>query len=283
MSLATFYDSMAEITLEFSDRNIYNDITSQIEVNLTPVTTTTPAVYGADVPTIHEVISLADGESVTRTFYTQNGRSALSWSVLSTASAMKMDDNSAVGLPIHIDSSNSTSATVTVTNNKGFYVFLMFLLCSYRYLKTGATTNTITGSETLMVRESDSISIGLYGRRAMNLAWPMGQTQAQTNELARAYLAKYKDPVPKVTLTVKGSTEELIYQILNRRVSDLITVVNNALGLYADFFINTVNVSQSVGGLLMATWELEYARSMEVARIFTLDNSNLDGTDVVGW
>ena len=117
----------------------------------------------------------------------------------------------------------------------------------------------------------------------MNLTWPLGQTQAQTNELARAYLAKYKDPVPKVTLTVKGSTEELIYQILNRRVSDLITVVNNALGLYADFFINTVNVSQSVGDLLMATWELEYARPMEVAMIFTLDNSNLDGSDVVGW
>jgi len=89
--------------------------------------------------------------------------------------------------------------------------------------------------------------------------------------------------VPQISMTIKGINDTLIEQILVRKISDMITVQNTELGMSADFFINSVKGIQDVEGILKATYELEQVRAMEAVSIFTLDASQLDGPDILGW
>ena len=258
MSVATFTNTMADITVELSDREIYNDIRSQIEGTVEENTSGLGFVAGLGVNTV--------GVLPVNTY------DSISWGT-PEVSAWYFEGTVKIDTTVTWEVISSTDAImyVTVTNLDPDHVVWFTIDCSY------------TGSYADTVRAYDDTSIKLYGRRVMNLTWPVGQTTEQVTNLAEAYLAKHKDPVPVLVMTVLGSTDTLIVQILTRKISDLITVVNTELGLNGDFYINTVNISQVIGGPLTARWELEQVRLYETTTLFTLDTSELDGAHVLGW
>jgi hypothetical protein len=50
-----------------------------------------------------------------------------------------------------------------------------------------------------------------------------------------------------------------------------------------DFFINSASITQETGNLLEGNWILEQARDYELLSLFRLDDSLLDGTDVLAY
>jgi hypothetical protein len=286
---------MSGITVEFDDREIYNDIRSQIDITVTePGEGTWDYVLMDDTAVKMVSEELHIGESSTYTLYTRGGgRYAESWSnPYASVNGLIEDAN---GQPVTkiegtIISSTTTSVTIRITAT-GFPVTggdppltVDWVQCSYQYKKYEKSySNPTTNTETLSIRETDATSIALYGRRVMNLTWPMGQSEEETRSLVLSYLARYKDPVPRIKMTVQGKTDALIVQIFTRKISDLITVVNTELGLNADFYINTLDVYHDPFGLLTADWTLEYQRTNETYTFFTLDTSELDGTHILAY
>ena len=298
MSLATFDDTMLDLTLEFDDREIYNDIRSQVDVTvITPGAETWESVEVTDTAIGFYSDTISDGQHADVTLYTRRlSYYALAWE-LPTADVSYTVAGGYTGVGGYVESgvyhttidgvvtaSNTRSATVRITNNTGYTIRVLSVKCDYSYNDYEKMVgNPTTGTQTLTVRATDATSIALYGRRVMNLTWPLGQTQEQTEGLAAAYLARYKDPVIRVKMTIIGKTDALIEEIYTRDISDLITVINTSLGLNADFYINNINLYHDPFGLPIVEWTLEYQRTNETYTLFTLDTSELDGTHVLAY
>lgn len=289
MSVATFNNTMASMTVSFSDREIYNDIRSQIDITVTNVVIDDPLVsYGnEEYERYGNIYNLKNGESksITITGPEAYKQSYLHWTG-ENAIGYPISGSDTYILNIVVDSSDLDSITITVTNNSG--IDLLYAKVTAIYVYTSLTgivpqSHTETGTETLTIRSIDATSIAAYGRRSMNLTWPLGQTQEQTQALADAYLVKYKDPVPVLTMSVLGKTQAIATTLLGLKISDLITIINTELGLNGDYYINTIDVSHNCDGLLLYTFGLEQQRLYESYTLFTIDTSEIDGSHVLAY
>ena len=275
MSLHTFTEG--RLILKLSEREIYNDIRAQIDVSLTTVVPDGEAVYdngfvyyfiGSLVswyPPVETDLGASETRSVTLSLsdwplrYTKAyGKTELTWT---SATGLAFDAASNMTpLPVSITAYDADSITFEVTNpNSSVAQADCMITLNYSCLALGATFHSENNTSTLSVLTSNPDSIQKYGRRVMDLVWPQGQTQADTIALAEAYASKYSEPVPTATYTIQGKNAELVEQIFMRRISDLITIVQADIGLSADFFIDSVNISNSQG-MANATWGLVMAR-----------------------
>lgn len=139
---------------------------------------------------------------------------------------------------------NSTPYTVEVTVRAEYYR----LDPDQRYFKLRATGET---------------SILNYGRRVMDLTWPLGQTPEQMQEIIDLYLERYMEPVCFATIRMLGKTTQLQKQILGFDISDIFLIVHAGLNLNTEFFINNINCRHDVNGCLEGSFDLEEVRDME--------------------
>jgi hypothetical protein len=286
VSLATFTNTMKDITLEYSDREIYNDVRSQIDITVTTVVMDSPDTYAIKQAVyVGYESSLVNGATIQQTLYSKSGLTQITWQSSTAAAGGQYGVSPNITTPrisCTVVSTTSTSCTVSITNDSGYDLSYVFSWVDYQYLSSGAVYSEKTGMSILTVRATDDTSIAKYGRRVFNMVWPLGQTQAETEALAQAYLQRYAEPIPLMTMNVWGKTDALITQIFTRKISDLITIVNTDLGLSADFYINQIDIYHDPYGLVTATWLLEYQRDVETTILFTLDTSSLDGPDILG-
>jgi hypothetical protein len=77
--------------------------------------------------------------------------------------------------------------------------------------------------------------------------------------VCNAWVSRYMQPRPAVEITVPNGTEQMIREILGRRISDRITLTERNTGLQADVWINqkTVEVSGASGRRLAAVFRCE--------------------------
>lgn len=326
MPYPTFTDTMADISIELNDREIYNDIRSKIDITEETeiVGDGTDLIYGEWVIGINspygELANLLAGESRDITLYAKSGHTGITWlkawnSYSKPDSIYDLSQSECIAnggtwyppydpsfpayshsicyfpqntdeITVSIISKTSDSITLRVVNTSSLKSDAR-IYASYRYLAQEAIIGPITVdtmTRTLTVRAPDATSIAKYGRRVMNLIWPLGQTQDRMQALVEGYLERLKEPVVVATMRIQGTTDVLVVQILTRKVSDRITVNHTTLGIVAvDFFINSIDVVHDAEGLLEANWQLEQVRDMELASLFTLDTSLLDGPDILGW
>lgn len=113
------------------------------------------------------------------------------------------------------------------------------------------------------LRALDETSILKYGRRVMDLTWPLGQTPEQMQEIIDLYLERYAEPVCFANIKMLGKTAELQKQILGFDISDILLIVQAGLNLNTEFFINNINCRHDVSGCLEGTFDLEEVRDME--------------------
>lgn len=105
------------------------------------------------------------------------------------------------------------------------------------YLRLRA--RSVPVARTVQVAAADSTSIARHGQRTYPDEAPWaGQHDARA--VAQLLLAAYSERRPTVSLRIVSSDLAHHLQVVGRQISDLITIRNGELGLYADFFIENV-------------------------------------------
>ena len=319
-SIATFINSMTNIVYELDDREIYNDVRSQIGVTTSETEnvidvpeekdqSTVSAYVGVFQPnvlvtkrlyptyTVLAVLSVSI-ESVKETkiygltkaqceAYDGDFDPDYCYSGVCVASKCFIDYEAEGYLSASLSGWGSNYIDVDILQTGPYKVSAndLKVRATYRYISQGEVSyeQTTSSQETLVVRSFDQESVYKYGRRVMNLTWPMGATQEQMQSIVQAYCNRYSEPVARVKMTVLGRDDALKEQILTRKISEQITVVNTELGLNGDFFINNIRFQDSVRGVPSVLWTLEAIRTTEANGVWVLGTSTLGNSTILAF
>jgi hypothetical protein len=112
-------------------------------------------------------------------------------------------------------------------------------------------------------RSTNETSIAKYGRRVMNLTWPLGQHPLTMQYMVNKYCEHHCEPVVMASLTLHGKTDALAEQILTLKIDDKIQIIHPGIELDDEFFINSIDISHDVNGILEGTFDLEQVRDNE--------------------
>ncbi len=307
-----------QFTLEISDRDIYNDIRSETDVTTeTEVQGDgTPEEHSQiEVPKDGNVkVVLAADSSENVVFTAQTGHTDVTWVEAEVVYARRTREydiseaecegadgtwfaagdtypsccyypDIADTLGVQSMIRTKTTWTVRITNPYSYEVRAE-PRAIYSYLSQEAIEGPITvhtHTRTLTIRSTDATSIKKYGRRVMNLVWPMGQSEEQAQSLIDAYCDRYSEPVSFASMVIEGNTDAKITQILDMDIDDKHTFVHPGLDMNQDFFVNNISVTlnREGTGLLTGTFGLEQVRTMEEDTYFIINTSEIGGTHVI--
>lgn len=280
MSEFTVNDSMAQIRYEVDEREIYNDIRSEIGILITDTVIATDPTYS--YKHWHRTMLHAPGQTWIRMF-TASQPNPTNWR-LRWMSARDSDFNAYYDYDIYIEDTDDNRIKGVFSKNTGSKIATIKYTLEYKYKTAEAVTYEVQVPETLTVRATDGTSIRKYGRRVMNLTWSEGTSEDAMQSLVGNYLTKFKDPVARVKVTLKGITDVLRTQIITREISDLVRIVCSELGLYADCFIDSIAIREipASGGIPICTWICKIQTTYDLKTIFVLDTSELDGPHILG-
>lgn len=281
MSVATFDDTMKDISITLGVREIYNDIRSAIDITVTNVVLDALEQYENE--TVYQYGAWGQSPGVFEMTIDARIYWEGAWRTITNVSAWSdivvqgsVSGGALTDLPYTIVSNGASQLVLSITNNLSGVLFECAVRANISFLNVPAIYHEETGEQTLTIRVTDETSIKKYGRRVMDLEWPLGQTQEVTQTIAEAYLTRFKEPIPFIEMVLLGKTDDLIEKIFTLVVSDLITVTNSALGLSGDFYINAKRISHSPFGLLECVLSLEGQRSYESHPIWVWDTSSWD-------
>ncbi len=280
MSDFTVNDTMADLRYELDDREIYNDIRSEIGILTSETVVDEDATYSWKVYARRMTIP-AGSNSYTR-MITTNISNPIQWRI-GNHHAEDPDDKPYYDYNVKAVATDDDRTIAVVTTNTGSKTMRIYVEAKVKYKTSEKVTHEAMISSTLAVRATSASSkIRKYGRRVMNLTWTEGTSEKDMQALVDHYITRYEEPVARVSCMIKGSTDALRTQIITREISDLITVVCTNLGLNADCFINSISIRDDNLGIPNCTWGLEIQRTYELLTLFLLDTSELDGAHVLG-
>jgi hypothetical protein len=227
-SSETITDEMCDINYDLNARGIYNSIRA----------TYTEQVLGSESELwrLSEVPLLAAGE--TRTWW--GDYQGLATNQLDPVATTDYTANMAAN-----GSGTDMTASVTVTpshfagstklvveNIAGVAVYLTLLKVRGDLYTDGDTTS---------VRAEDATSQTAYQKRDRTLDAQFMASVDQCQSYCNFILAKTKDVWPDIDMMLKNRSDTVLTAILNRAISDRITVENTEIGLSEDFFINSMS------------------------------------------
>lgn len=212
------FDFISPFEYSHGWRDIVNDVVFAVEERHPDATLT--AVWEST-----STISLAIGQSVTVDVQASDP----------FLDAQDIDDGtdiiySGAGIPsVLLSRRSGQSAAITITAIGGSL--------TVTYLRLRA--RSVPVARTIQVAAADSTSITRHGQRTYPDEAPWaGQHDALA--VAQLLLAAYSERRPTVSLRIVSSDLAHHLQVATRQISDLITIRNGELGLYADFFIENV-------------------------------------------
>lgn len=277
MSDFTVNDTMAKIRYELDDREIYNDIRSEINI----VGTVTVVDVDPDYKQKYwqRTVRIPPPDKHWALF-TASQPNPSNWK-LRNVSAKDLVGRAYYKYKIAISDSASANAKYVDITNTGSLTMIITFRLYYRYAVVDEVSHEELVSTILTVRATDATSISKYGRRVMNLTWTEGTEEEDMQALVDQYITRYAEPVARINCVIKGSTDALRTQIITREITDIITVICTNLGLNADTFINSITITDDPTGIPVCTWGLELQRTYETLTLFTLDISELDGPHIL--
>ena len=163
------------------------------------------------------------------------------------------------------------SYTLRIENNSDwpiaslFYVSYLCLTPEKRYIK---------------LRSIDETSVLKYGRRVMDLVWPLGQHPTQMQAIIDSYLLRHSEPVSMANITIKGDTDEQVSYILSTKINDSERIIHPGLSMDDFFFVNSIDVSHSIDDTINGSFDLEQVRDMEKKSFFKWGISRWGDGDV---
>lgn len=141
---------------------------------------------------------------------------------------------------------------------------------------TGHYTALDPGERYVRLRSVDETSVLKYGRRVMNLVWPMGQHPTYMQRIIDRYLERHSEPVCVANMLLVGKSDEIAQNILELDINDRVTITHPVLnipreeegdyeyeGFETEWFVNSIDCVHSVGGVLEGYFDLEQVRIME--------------------
>jgi len=131
------------------------------------------------------------------------------------------------------------------------------------------------------LRSVNEDSIKKYGRRVMDIQWPMGIAPAVQQSMLDYYCTRYSEPVCMCSATILGKSDETISDLMSLEVDEKHEFVHPGLDMDEQFFINQIQMNHAVGGLLEATIDLEQVRDLERLSFFIVGQSLIGGDDVI--
>lgn len=293
-------NQLKDFTLDISDREIYNDIRAACDVTeiLTVRPDATPELFLsfeasawaepiAKNSTL-DIIATADEDHseivwLEITDYSFHPETILGWgqgacellggiwtysTPLGTSLCRLPQSTVEADMEWEIIKREDTTCTIRVTNNSDYDVRGVWKVA---YLALTPETRYIK------LRSINQVSIDKYGRRAMDLVWPLGITPNTMQSLIDNYCVRYCEPVCLASTTLEGETDAKITYILNMRIDDKHEIIHPGLSMDEEFFVNNLSVSfnREGTGLLTGTFGLEQVRDMEKPQLFILDASVL--------
>jgi len=165
------------------------------------------------------------------------------------------------------------SAIITVTNNHLFIdVDLVFL----------ALTGTLIGQGYVLTKTAeDATSIAEYGKRTLDLRAKLALGETETYAMMRYALGFFKNPQPIVQMVLIGKDDTNLTQILNRHISDRVTIVTTRLGMNTEFHIEKEEHTIAKGGLHRVVYML--GKALGARQIAILGKSKLGDGSVLGY
>jgi len=116
----------------------------------------------------------------------------------------------------------------------------------------------------IKIYASDDASIAKYGRRTMDLVWPLGQTPTDMQGIIDRYLERHSEPVPFVQITVLGKNDLFQARITEAEVNDRLWLPCPPMDMDEEFWLNNLACQHDARqGILEATFDLEEVRDME--------------------
>ena len=297
--------NLKDFTLETSDRDIYNDIRAKCDV--TEILTVRPDATPEYFTTIEQrefyreddgVLEVSETGQIVVTVpsdyteiawlgiveyggtpetlfgWSQAACEALGGDFLNGSPSRCFLPSSLAEMTAEIIDWSDTSVTVEVVNTGNFPIRCH---ATVSYLALTPETRYIK------LRSIDEDSISKYGRRVMDLAWPLGITPEMMQSLIDNYCSKHSEPVCLASMTLEGDTDAKITQILDMDIDDKHQIIHPGLDMDQEFFVNNLNVTfnREGGGILTGTFGLEQVRDIEDVTLFRLDISELDGVHVL--
>ncbi|MDD5220410.1 MAG: hypothetical protein PHV11_07580, partial [Candidatus Bipolaricaulis sp.] len=166
----------------------------------------------------------------------------------------------------------SSSTKLVVENTAGVAVCLTLLKVRGDLYSDGDKTS---------VKSEDSTSQTAYQKRDRPLDAQFMASVDQCQQYCDYVLAKTKDVWPDIDMTLKNRSDTVMTAILNRAISDRITVQNTELGLDDDYFINSM---QHDVDMRMKTHKCRWALRTATPELFwVLDLSELDSTTKLAY
>jgi len=215
MSDFTVDDTMAEIRYELDDREIYNDIRSEIGIVESESVVDVDPTYSWKNYSRYMEIS---PPYLHIKFITTTLSNPLSWK-LSSHHAYDLDGNSYYAYDIKLASTNDDRTKVVKITNTGSKTMHIYFDVKVKYQTGEQVTHEELVSSTLTVRATDLTSIEKYGRRVMNLTWTEGTSKKDMQSIVDHYIDRYKEPVARIICVIKGTTDTLRAQIITREIS----------------------------------------------------------------
>jgi len=277
MSDYTIDDSMAKLIYEISDREIYNDIRAEIGVQHSETVIDSDPTYSWR--SWYRYSGLGDPGTCYSATY--NGEyQAIIWQIIN-ASSDDHDYNPYYDYTINIVESDSDHCVVKWCNTGSKGATIGFTL-RYKYQTSEGTTHDEIAYQTLTVRATDATSITKYGRRVMNLTWPQGTSANDMQGIANACLARYKDPVPNLSVSIQGKDDTIATEIFTREISDVISVVCANMGMAStDFFLDKISIRDYALKQPTCNWLLTGQRTAEEVGYFIIGTSLIGGPHVI--
>lgn len=275
----TVDDSMAKIIYSLSDREIHNDVRAELGFLTTETVVDADPTYEWKVWNKYQTLP-APGYTTFR-YFTATLAEALAWSLYGhTAHDYDLQPYYDYDIKL-IDTNDDETKAAEIKNTGSKYGTIAYKV-KYKYLASEEVTHEEQSYNVLNARATDDTSIKKYGRRVLNLAWPQGTSQEDMQMIVNAALARYKEPMDNLRVTMQGRTDAIAIQIFTREISDTIAVVCDELGLAStDFYLDTINIKDNhpsaAGPYLFATWGLIAQRTEESTGWFTIDTDSLDG------
>ncbi len=116
----------------------------------------------------------------------------------------------------------------------------------------------------------------------MNLTWAEGTEEDAMQTLCDHYLTKHEEPLPRLRVRIKGTTDTLQTQIFTREISDLLTIVQDNLDINDDYYIDSITIQDGPADIPSCLWIVEKQRTEEALTLFLIGTSELDGPHVLG-
>jgi len=239
-SQATFDNTMSNITYSLNPKNIYNIA----KATVTPFELQSEA----ELWRLDETPSIPAGETLVWW-----GEASISGTPVfvdawvtpaSTTDYTANSQSDGGGTDMTSDISITTSKfaetiKLSIINNGSVLTYITLLKARGTYYDT--LTKVTRKAE-------DSTSQTNYQKRTLEFNGKYMSDASQAQDLVDYSIGKFKDPRPELSMAIVNKDATNLAQLLGRKISDRITVVNTNLGINDDYFIDYMEHDISLGG-----------------------------------